>query len=59
MKALSDLMTDQGDWNKAVWEESYNKKVQLLNKQLEIVAIEAFDPEAVFKLNLEMGYQDF
>jgi hypothetical protein len=59
MKALSDLMTDQGDWNKAVWAESYNKKVQLLNKQLEIVAIEAFDPEAVFKLNLEMGYQDF
>src|SRR5210317_354966 len=59
MKALSDLMTNQGGWNKAVWAESYDKKVQLLNKQLEIVAIEAFDPEAVFKLNLEMGYQDF
>jgi indoleamine 2,3-dioxygenase len=59
MKALSDLMTDQGDWKKSAWQETYDKKVLLLNKQLEIVAIEAFNPEAVFKLNLEMGYQDF
>jgi hypothetical protein len=47
------------NWNQSEWLESYNKKVQLLNKQLKIVSIEAFDPEAVFDLNEKMGYQDF
>jgi hypothetical protein len=31
----------------------------LLNKQLEIVAVEAFDPNEVFKLNLKFDSQDF
>jgi indoleamine 2,3-dioxygenase len=59
MKDLSDAMRDTDSFSKSHWQENYDKKVQLLNKQLEIVAVEAFDPEAVFKLNLELGYQDF
>lgn len=59
MKELSEAMRDSPSFSKAEWKYSYDKKVELLNKQLEIVAVEAFDPEAVFKLNLEMGYQDF
>ena len=59
MKDLSDAMRDTDTFSKAAWQQSYDKKVQLLNRQLEIVAVEAFDPESVFKLNLELGYQDF
>ena len=59
MKALSDIMETSTVWSKSVWQEAYDKKVILLNKQLEIVSIAAFDPEEVFKLNSEMGYQDF
>jgi indoleamine 2,3-dioxygenase len=61
MKVLFDKMKDHQNpnWNQSEWLESYNKKVQLLNKQLKIVSIEAFDPEAVFDLNEKMGYQDF
>ena len=59
MKDLSDAMRDTDTFSKAAWQQTYDKKVQLLNRQLEIVAVEAFDPESVFKLNLELGYQDF
>lgn len=59
MKDLSDAMRDTDTFSKAAWQQNYDKKVQLLNRQLEIVAVEAFDPESVFKLNLELGYQDF
>lgn len=59
MKDLSAAMRDTDTFSKTEWQQTYDKKVQLLNRQLEIVAVEAFDPEAVFKLNLELGYQDF
>src|SRR6056300_1043621 len=56
---LSKAMRSTPEFSMEEWQEGYDKKVKLLNKQLEIVAVEAFDPEAVFKLNLELGYQDF
>ena len=59
MKDLSKAMRSTPEFSIEEWQEGYDKKVKLLNKQLEIVAVEAFDPEAVFKLNLELGYQDF
>ena len=59
MKDLSKAMRSTPEFSMEEWQEGYDKKVKLLNKQLEIVAVEAFDPEAVFKLNLELGYQDF
>jgi len=59
MKDLSKAMRSTPDFSIELWHEQYDRKVKLLNKQLEIVAVEAFDPEAVFKLNLELGYQDF
>ena len=59
MKVLSENMKTTDDWDKTRWKESYDKKVTLLNKQLEIVAVEAFDPNEVFKLNLKFYSQDF
>lgn len=59
MKALSITIKDSPGFSKEKWEESYEKKVRLLNKQLEIVSIEVFDPEAVFKLNKDLGLQDY
>ena len=59
MKALSISIKDSPGFSKEKWEESYEKKVRLLNKQLEIVSIEVFDPEAVFKLNKDLGLQDY
>jgi indoleamine 2,3-dioxygenase len=59
MKDLSKAMRSTPEFSMEEWQGGYDKKVKLLNKQLEIVAVEAFDPEAVFKLNLELGYQDF
>ena len=59
MKDLSKAMRSTPEFSIEEWQEGYDKKVKLLNRQLEIVAVEAFDPEAVFKLNLELGYQDF
>jgi hypothetical protein len=59
MRDLSSAMRTTPDFSMEQWQEEYDRKVKLLNKQLEIVAVEAFDPEAVFKLNLELGYQDF
>ena len=34
------------------------KKIELLNKQLEILSIDTFNPESVFKLNEEIGLED-
>jgi indoleamine 2,3-dioxygenase len=59
MKVLSENMKTTDDWDKTRWKESYDKKMTLLNKQLEIVAVEAFDPNEVFKLNLKFDSQDF
>ncbi len=59
MKDLSKAMRSTPEFSMEEWQEGYDKKVKLLNKQLEIVSVEAFDPETVFKLNLELGYQDF
>jgi len=59
MRDLSLAMKTTPNFSLEQWQEEYDRKVKLLNKQLEIVAVEAFDPEAVFKLNLELGYQDF
>jgi indoleamine 2,3-dioxygenase len=59
MRDLSSAMRTTPNFSMEQWQEEYDRKVKLLNKQLEIVAVEAFDPEAVFKLNLELGYQDF
>lgn len=59
MNDLSKKLNESEKFSKKVWKQSYDKKVTLLNKQLEIVSIDVFDPEAVFKLNKDLGYQDF
>ena len=59
MQVLSGHLTDSADWNKNDWQKEYSYKVNLLNKQLKLVAVEAFDPKAVFDLNLKHGYRDF
>ena len=59
MQNLSDQMKDSNHWVKSKWIESYLKKVELLNKQLEILSIDTFNPESVFKLNEEIGLEDF
>ena len=59
MNDLSKKLKESEKFSKKVWKQSYDKKVTLLNKQLEIVSIDVFDPEAVFKLNKDLGYQDF
>ncbi|MAR42626.1 MAG: hypothetical protein CMC48_10450 [Flavobacteriaceae bacterium] len=59
MQNLSDQMKDSNHWVKSKWIESYLKKVELLNKQLEILSINTFNPESVFKLNEEIGLEDF
>ena len=59
MQNLSDRMKDSNHWIKSKWIESYLKKVELLNKQLEILSIDTFNPESVFKLNEEIGLEDF
>ena len=59
MQNLSDKMKDSNHWIKSKWIESYLKKVELLNKQLEILSIDTFNPESVFKLNEEIGLEDF
>lgn len=59
MQGLAQSLNNDPQWDKNQWEESYHRKVNLLNKQLALVAVEAFDPEAVFKLNKIHGVQDF
>ena len=59
MHVLAGHLVDCKAWNKNHWQEGYMHKVNLLNKQLKIVAVEAFDPKAVFDLNLKHGYRDF
>ena len=59
MQNLSDQMKDSNHWIKSKWIESYLRKVELLNKQLEILSIDTFNPESVFKLNEEIGLEDF
>ena len=59
MQVLTQSLNNDPQWDKNQWEESYHRKVNLLNKQLALVAVEAFDPEAVFKLNKIYGVQDF
>ena len=59
MQNLSNQMKDSNRWVKSKWIESYLKKVELLNKQLEILSIDTFNPESVFKLNEEIGLEDF
>ena len=59
MQNLSDQMKESNHWVKSKWIESYLKKIELLNKQLEILSIDTFNPESVFKLNEEIGLEDF
>lgn len=59
MQVLAQGLESDPHWDRNKWEESYYRKVNLLNKQLALVAVEAFDPEAVFKLNKIHGVQDF
>ena len=61
MKVLFHKMEniESANWDKATWLESYKNKVELLNKQLKIVSIEAFNPEDVFNLNEKLGYRDY
>ena len=59
MHVLAIHLNHDPHWEKKKWEESYHRKVNLLNKQLTLVAVDAFDPEAVFKLNKIHGEQDF
>ncbi len=59
MSVLESKIKNNDKWNKTSWMESYNRKVNLLNKQLEIVSVEKFDPKAVFKLNKIYSLKDF
>ena len=59
MHVLAGALAESPEWDKTTWQEGFDRKVKLLNKQLAIVAIDAFDPEAIFKLNLSHGLRDF
>jgi len=59
MKVLSEKMKNYTNWDKKKWKEKYDLKVKLLNKQLQIVSIEAFNPDEVFELNLKYNNRDF
>lgn len=59
MHVLAEALAESPEWDKTTWQEGFDRKVKLLNKQLAIVAIDAFDPEAIFKLNLSHGLRDF
>ena len=59
MKVLSLALEKDPQWDSESWQETYERKVSLLNKQLALVAVEAFDPKAVFELNKIHGEQDF
>ena len=55
-----DQLTEDGahGFDKKEWKVGFEKKVQLLNKQLEIVQVPSFNPEDVFKLNAALGLND-
>jgi len=55
-----DQLTEDGahGFDKNEWKVGFEKKVQLLNKQLEIVQVPSFNPEDVFKLNAALGLND-
>ena len=59
MHVLAAALAKSPRWDKVAWQEGFDRKVKLLNKQLALVAIDAFDPEEVFKLNLSHGLQDY
>ena len=59
MHVLAAALAKSPHWDKAAWQEGFDRKVKLLNKQLALVAIDAFDPEEVFKLNFSHGLQDY
>lgn len=59
MHVLAEALEKDARWDKNQWQEAYDRKVSLLNKQLALVAIEAFDPKDVFRLNKIHGVQDF
>tara|TARA_B100001093_G_C26859313_1_gene1029132 strand:- start:1352 stop:2740 length:1389 start_codon:yes stop_codon:yes gene_type:complete len=55
-----DQLTEEGahGFDKNQWKSGFEKKVQLINKQLEIVQVPSFNPEDVFKLNAALGLND-
>lgn len=59
MAVLASKIENNDKWNKTAWEESYHRKINLLNKQLDIVSVETFNPKAVFKLNKIYNLKDF
>ncbi|MGB1536070.1 MAG: hypothetical protein ACPG84_08580, partial [Flavobacteriaceae bacterium] len=59
MAVLGSKIENNDKWNKTAWKESYDRKINLLNKQLDIVSVETFNPKAVFKLNKLYNLKDF
>ena len=59
MAVLASKMENNNKWNKTFWKESYGRKIDLLNKQLDIVSVETFNPNALFKLNKHYNLKDF
>lgn len=49
---------DTPGFDRAEWEDAYNRKVQLLDKQLRMLHGEAYNPDEVFELNTQFGLQD-
>ena len=39
MAVLASKMENNNKWNKTFWKESYDEKIDLLNKQLDIVSV--------------------
>ena len=59
MAVLGSKIENNDKWNKTAWKESYDRKINLLNKQLDVVSVEKFNPNAVFKLNKLYNLKDF
>ena len=59
MAVLASKIKNNDKWDKTSWKESYDRKINLLNKQLDLVSVETFNPSAVFKLNKFYNLKDF
>lgn len=59
MHVLSISLEKDPNWDKNSWQESYNRKVELLNNQLKMLSIDSYNPKKIFSLNKKFNMLDY
>lgn len=55
---FANMPADAPGFDREAWLDAYNRKEQLLDKQLRVLHGEAYDPDEVFEMNAQFGLED-